>query len=1209
VGRKSREKRDRRRRLASQPVLAAIRPFTRSSLLPLLEAASVSPTAGHRLPSLSVVFQAVITRSGDGSRTASPDDLSTFVEAAQRQDPRIATMEDSVPYDPRLEVIARWRGNMYRLLPGALERPVAKLDRLHLLAAAIDPVLVRSIGYGLGDLAELVLRRVDSVAAALASVWLPGPMPDVGDPASLTQAEIDSAGSLAELRELVASCSNPERADRALTEFSVRRQDLIADVSHPDATFGPLLAVRAAANEIIPLPGGFLLEALEAAAGELARRAVQMEPSVDRRWEDLVANRIGDMLQASGHRIAGPVRLSDGSRMHSLITYTPRQVLALDVAASLAGSSMQDRVSAAGERLDRVRGGETFKTPGADIRVNQEAEVVRFLITAAPAGGPMALHGAHPMGTLEDVLWMARVAAKTPEDLWYFFRDWTNPPGVGRKFAWDLIDAWEFWWGNGKSFYRGGRPLTLLMLAPHAAEAEWAAAARWAELERALLRLGLPPVSAWPLLDEDPDWGFTVGHLSNDIVFHVLSLSAPVAVRATDQAGPPEQGGTLWGLAQGTAWKLGQARAAWERAAGASGLRAVRVEFSFHDRHQGPQLTLDEADDDGHLVIGWDVRLQEELLHDSNTVEASVGQLLASLIVQDERESFLEAWSGAPPGVRVDAATVRQRARKPISPIAPHDSLRSDAQRRIGEQLMTAGVSPSQYEGRDASKLETETIYPRLLKMLRERMQECDARALLLFALTQLERANHARIWREQKLAWHRGFPVQSFGPGADLEEARERDTTLVRAVSLVIEEMLAEPPAGSNQPDAYFWSDLLSVGELCLESATGSEAIHLNLTPTTVEVTDSFEIQVRTSDDPTDVDLRRYSDIRAVQTLPEPVPIGGSGEPPEEDADHEAPKPLVELMPELRDIDTAMRRAHGFGLDALTGLLISAQQWEVMDSEPVGVSDAASIVREAAELAVDGTSEEELHQALMWLSLHRDDLDDQPREHWEVERRPFRLATRPFVRSGSEVFVLPWSSEVALRTFANYLQDGRLPWPAHLFEEPVVKALERYRQRKNRSLEDECLSRLEDSDFVTGGPIKPEKAATFGFAELRGEIDALCIDPSRSRIWVLEAKDPYTPFSARQIRRLIIDFHEPDGYVDKLLGKVEDVRRDSESIAEALKVPTPNRQWEVIGLMVTRHADPAAFAMEPRVSFCTIDELRTVVNNPAPPRLGAQDS
>ncbi len=216
---------------------------------------------------------------------------------------------------------------------------------------------------------------------------------------------------------------------------------------------------------------------------------------------------------------------------------------------------------------------------------------------------------------------------------------------------------------------------------------------------------------------------------------------------------------------------------------------------------------------------------------------------------------------------------------------------------------------------------------------------------------------------------------------------------------------------------------------------------------------------------------------------------------------------------------------------------------------------------------------------------------------HWEIERRAKRITTNPFVLTREGIWVLPWTAESTLRILANYLSDGRLPWPPTVLPMEVRKALDQYRQRRNREVEKDCVALLSDRGLIVRGAVKPEKAHHYGIDNLAGEIDALCIDPVRSRIWVIEAKDPYTPYSARQIRRLVNDFLATGKYVDQLLRKVDDIEASAASVAAALDAHDPDRSWEVQGLIVTRHLEPAAFAAEPKVAFCVLDDIADVID------------
>lgn len=130
----------------------------------------------------------------------------------------------------------------------------------------------------------------------------------------------------------------------------------------------------------------------------------------------------------------------------------------------------------------------------------------------------------------------------------------------------------------------------------------------------------------------------------------------------------------------------------------------------------------------------------------------------------------------------------------------------------------------------------------------------------------------------------------------------------------------------------------------------------------------------------------------------------------------------------------------------------------------------------------------------------------------------------------------------------------------------------------------------------MTIAPVSNNRAHIHGIQELSGEIDILCIDPGRSIIFVIEAKDPFMPMSARSIKGQTHAFHKPGGHVDKLLRKVNDIKISAESLADNKGVDQPGRDWQVVGIIVTKHVTPAAYSRTCKTTFCTADTLRQTI-------------
>ena len=241
-----------------------------------------------------------------------------------------------------------------------------------------------------------------------------------------------------------------------------------------------------------------------------------------------------------------------------------------------------------------------------------------------------------------------------------------------------------------------------------------------------------------------------------------------------------------------------------------------------------------------------------------------------------------------------------------------------------------------------------------------------------------------------------------------------------------------------------------------------------------------------------------------------------------------------------------------------------------------------------------------EAETALDYLTLRSEKMAGQI-EHWERERRPIRLMTRPFVRrSPNSLCVLPWQCEVSRGVLSGYLSQGRLIWLEGDPPPALKSALDDLREfrNKNLELESEAIS-LRITPFVKRN-IKRAKSIGLNDQAWAGEIDCIAIDDTRNIMVVIETKDVFLTFSPTTIARSIQRFNGPDRYVDKLLKKVAAVSTDPIAVATALGVANPPRNWNVKPLMVTRHVEAAAFVRGQRVPFCTISELEQVLKDGA---------
>ena len=1201
MGKQLRRKKERRQRGVG-PVARVARDVSQESLLALLEASSASPTACHRGASLALVFGSVMNRTWTGLQQASPDLLPELVDAANQEAADLWHHEDFLPCDGRLEVVVRWRTGLYRILPSTLEQPVAHVETLRVLAEVIDPVLVEHCGFGLGDAVELVLRRVDHVASVLAPAW-GARQENLGTAPVITPEELEAARTLLDISEQVRSCHNPQRAERALEALSVRPKRLGFDLSGPMSFFGPTIAVRKRPGQFAPLPAGILVQSLGELGGVLAEEACRLDPGVEKRWKEKIEQSLVRLLAGSGHPITGPLDVAGGGTIYSAVLYSKRQILVLDVVGCLMLSSLVRSVEESSENLDRVALGKGMTTEMGDIPITADAQVFTLLVTAHPDKTPRVDN--QVVTNFQDFMWMLRTAAQHPEDLWYFLRDLHNLKTNAEPAFVDLVDVWDMWRKNGKSFPLGAGTRPAVVVFPYGGEEQWEAASESAPVEQALLTLGMVPVSSWPVLENLGDCAY-VGDRFINVTYQVLPWGIPVAVTMTDPRDPDSDGDAVWYLATAIVANLENMKETFDAVSKASGISALRVELVRDGEPSDPPVRLARRDG-SVLTLAWNDRIVPASLDNSVGVEALIGQVLAEFFDSpDTKQAFLAGWDSTPPSIRLDAVRTPAGLQRLPEPVKSHPSQIAAVRQRLAEHLIAEAVDSGHYEGERAKRLESELVYQWALRELHRVIKPYSAEKLTELALTQLEMANCHQIMGLKKIGFQRGFPVSSHSDTKYLEVKRRDFFELAKSISLILEETLACPPRGNDSPDPLMWNETLSAAQAAFASSMRSEFLHFDLRRAGVIITDRFLVAMDHSEHPTDIDMAAYEQQRAAATLPEPIPFNTSTPDNGEDTPHD-PKPFREWYPELSGIDIALQDDHGFGLDALFGVLEVGCWWDMADGKPFAVTTLDDFA-DAAVGEIPAATREECRQAIEWLTLRAENLQVEFREYWETGRRAARTETRPFVEYGSRLCVLPWTAMATLRILRNYVGDGRLPWPdvssakepgsEHMYLSKGVKlAADRYRQTLNEQLEDDCYEALADTELVTVPSIDERKAERlYGIKGLSGQIDLAAVHSEKSRIWVIEAKDPYTPFSARQIRNAINQFHDPGKYVDKLLQKSGDIKRNAAAFTRELEIEEPDREWEVRCLMVTRYVHPAAFSIHNRVPFCTLDEIKDTI-------------
>ena len=1154
----------------------------------------MSPNASQYLPSLSVIYESLANgRIRLGKRHADVALLHPLIQAANKECPAVADEEDHLPHDPRFDVRVEWSGVLFRMVAGTLERPTSVVEMLRRLAVTVDPVLREHARYGLTDIVELILRRVDAVAGILAPTWPSDLEQELYSPPQVGAEEVAAAARLPAIEDQVAECSNPGRAWAALDAHSVPAKGLRREAGSPVATFGSTIAVRHSPRSFIPLPAGLMVEALNALAGELAEKALSLDASLEKKWQQAASSFVGHMLVGAGNRVLGPVRDERYVDLHSVVRYSDSQYLAVSVAAVLNHGALPDALEKAARCLEKARPGSALRTTRGTESIPDSARLVRLIIVAVPQP-TMVLTPTGSKGAvinLQDFDWIRRTIGRDKIDLWYFARDLVVQQRVGQVFSWDGIDAWETWRGQGKSLYRGARKPDLLYVQPHHSRLEWRMVSDQRDIESALRLLGMGRISVWPLHDLEGT-SKVIGNVLLDALYQLVVCETPVAVSLLACSGTAPAPTLPKDLAECIAYKLRHAKDQFVNLMRSSGLRSLRIEFAFGETAQDPPLRV-ASFDNGVLTVGCAPNLWERLQEDSPSVEALVGCLVAEALgTGTETREFVAAWNDTPPGIRLDAIPVGPRIQQTPEAASLHSAHRSARLAELGAHMKGVGITPGRYSGNEVKRIETNIVYPWLMARLHEQLSVFDEMAILRHALTQLECTNCHRWWKIEKTAYQIG------SPNADDDRLREpsRDLRQSRSIGLLIEEVLARPPTGTRTPTEYDWQELLSIATLASESGPRSEALHLRLADYELVVSNVHEVTISESGLVASIDFRSFARDHSLAALPDPVPIGTKTDRSEPDQEW---TPIGTRLPDYKAIEQALHDSLGFGVDAIMGILDTIIHWPVSTPDCTDRVSPARIATEA-HAANPAIPLDSYTKAVMWLSLGIDDFDpaEPTIEHWEVERRSARIETRPLARTLREVWVSPWTAELARQIWVNYLSQHRMPRPDPELPLPVVKALNKARQARQREFEKECASRLDGLPLIKVVRVRKRNAQKHGIPNLSGEIDILCIDPNRSAIFVIEAKDPFVPFSARSINRQATQFHESGGYIDKLTKKVEDIRKSAVSLAANKGIDPPDRHWQIVGIMVTRQVSPAAYLSTCQTIFCTVDTLRETIRD-----------
>jgi hypothetical protein len=1215
-------KKDKNRRAAALQQL--IDRFDGADVWALVHALGASPNLRARWGSVAAITSAALQADWTANRALTDVSLvKNFLDSTRHRFPELKFIEDYVAADPRLDVRVPINGEVRRLFPGCIERPVADIDRAALTARALDDPLRERYGFGISDVVQVITEHMDEAIEALHTSW-PAVVDDMASPTeNLTLAELEAARMYLAVEK--ESSLSSEAEVRALEWLTSDVASLPFDMAAPQSVFGRYARVRRGdATRWLPL--AFLPEVLSFAVTELAASVAQVAQA-RRRFAQESAAAARDQLLRFAPSVLGPLDLPDGphvtpaNAVQWLTQMDGDLVLAVQMISEPGDISIREepvvkRLADATPSTDVIR----VPLPSAELGLPAGADVISLLVTSSPAhitrspGGP----GLASM-SLDDLRWISTTATDDL-DLALFCRDLADA-GNAMTMGLEVIDRWEPWRNSSKAFFTGGSAPDAMIFAPHGGEAEWIRAATLSPVEVAIGTLGLPVlhdmsriervgtkapiVSAWR--SEERPRSARIGQTWRDMdawIVHVGSL--PCAIALSDQW-PVGDRAMAFDIAGAIPFAIAQVEDAWNIAHNADSARGhvlSLIPARGASSEQYFSVASSRRDDRGvqHTKISVDLESFKSVEGSGDmAVRDELARVMGEAVLRaggnpEATARMVVAWREAPPTLTVRVIETMTRKNDLAPAIAINESLVSDMDRVVAKKVKDAGVQPGTYFGDEAKALDRDILSKAALEVLSDRLQEYDEKDIVLFGMEQLERTQANRSQRLRSIQQTEQSLVIDWDPVDVAAQTRGEAVQLRRAIETIVEVALRDQPTGTSTVREVAWARLLAAANAYLEATSRSESVHLQVTSLGIQVTELFELKTIDNKLPTSAhqDQAYNLDQHALG-----VAI----------AAHDF---ASQNLPEVADsewggVEEAMQAAFGFTATNLFATFLALSRWPLEDGE----RDVALVARdkviehvlEATVLGEDPHGPAKVSAVISSLITTGADLRDAPWTPWRARQRKRRLVAQPIAEvPDGRLVIAPHYLLGTLSMYRNYLLQGVLPWTQPQPPRQLDRALEKLRDAKNKALEEDVATLLKEHGWSVIQNIKETKPSRLNLQQLTTEIDAVAGHPEKQTLLLIEAKDPAAVHSLGHIRDQLNDFYRDSqkkrSYSAQLARKRDDLTGHEPGIASALKLEPQGQPFSIRPIFITRTPVPAAYVDGP-FDFMTIEELRqTLANN-----------
>ena len=692
--------------------------------------------------------------------------------------------------------------------------------------------------------------------------------------------------------------------------------------------------------------------------------------------------------------------------------------------------------------------------------------------------------------------------------------------------------------------------------------------------------------------------------------------SVPVAVRSAEPAWQGQEQVLLHDLAGGIAYGFDAVRAVWEEAHAAARITGYRIRLRAAPG--GQTMTVGDVTVSDHVVEGVLLVSPEAFAQiadaDIAAAQALMGESVSDIarrggLADELAASISEAWARSSPTF---ALSIRQSptARPDLaSPLEIDAAFSSEAHREIARRVHAAEVRPGIYAGDAARALDRDVLAPAALGLLTERLARHAAEKLVQIGMIEADRASADRDRDVRNLEQSTRL-ILEWDPVARAAEAQSEHVILRRCIEILVELTLRDQPSGQAPVDRMAWMELLAAANAYLEATTRSEAVHHQVQPTAIEISDMYEIEV--IDPPAEtfaseaagegrvysLDTQAYQHARASHQMAGEAADRRQGL---QSAPQEVGPARAHLFGLPAELDQAAEQALGVSASDLVSVLFALSNWPLSASDADAVvTDISTVTGTLKDLLTFGSEpdgHDRIRSAVSLLTSRPVGLQAADWRPWHARSRQRRLLVQPIPALRDDFAVIaPHFCLTSVSVYINYLTQGMLPWSSPQPPAALDRALANLRDARNRQLEDDVAGALRSAGYTCETRIRERNASRLGVPSLSGEIDIVAGRPGSRIIWLLEVKDPADVYVVPEIRRHLDKFYVTHGkdkaYAGLLGAKHKDLTPYTSAVAKTLRLPAAeDLAYEIRPVFVTRRPVPAAFAGGP-FPFTTLREL-----------------